>query len=203
MQIVRNNQKGFTLVEMLVAVALFGIVMLVAVGTLLSLVTASHKAQALQSVINNLNITIDSMSRNIRQGTNYHCGSSGDPRTTLDCPPPGADAFSFLPYSNGAVPPPTTMYCFVGGSGGGYIARLTDGSSSCDQTDLTFARLTAPEVSITSMTFYVFGSTTGGGGDMNQPEVVMVIKGTARVGGTNIATTFHIQTTDVQRVLDI
>ena len=71
---VLKSDKGFTLVEMIVAVALFAVVMLISVGTLLALVGANRKAQALQSVINNLNITLDGMVRAIRMGGNFHCG---------------------------------------------------------------------------------------------------------------------------------
>src|SRR3989344_8697452 len=56
-----SSLRGFTLVEMIVAIALFSIVMVVSVGALLALVTANRKAQALQSVMNNLNIALDGM----------------------------------------------------------------------------------------------------------------------------------------------
>ena len=46
-----RQQDGFTLIEMLVSIALFAIVMVVCVGALLSLVTANKKAQALESVM--------------------------------------------------------------------------------------------------------------------------------------------------------
>src|SRR5882672_10508798 len=68
--------RGFTLVEMIVAVALFAIVMLVCVGALLALVGANKKVHALQSVMNNLNVTLDGMVRQIRMGSNYD-GYSG------------------------------------------------------------------------------------------------------------------------------
>ena len=70
-----RGSRGFTLIEMLVSVALFAIVMLIAGSTLLSLVYANRKAQALQSVMNNLNISLDDMVRNVRMGSNYRCGS--------------------------------------------------------------------------------------------------------------------------------
>ena len=56
----RYANAGFTLIEMIVAIALFAVVMLVSVSTLLSLVAASRKVQALELVMNNLNITLDS-----------------------------------------------------------------------------------------------------------------------------------------------
>ena len=67
--------RGFTLVEMIVSVALFGIVMLVAVGALLSVVAANRQSQAIKTVINNLNFALESMSRNILTGSNYRCPS--------------------------------------------------------------------------------------------------------------------------------
>src|SRR3989344_3008012 len=74
------HERGFTLVEMIVSVALFAIVMLIAVGALLSVVEANRKAVAMQSVINNLNVAIDGMVRSIRQGQTYLCrGNTSDP----------------------------------------------------------------------------------------------------------------------------
>src|SRR5438552_13144631 len=76
------HTRGFTLVEMIVAVALFAVVMLVSVGALLSLVGASRKAQALQSVMNNLNISLDGMVRSIRMGSEYDGSQSCSGNTT-------------------------------------------------------------------------------------------------------------------------
>ena len=86
------NERGFTLVEMIVAVALFAVVMLVSTGALLALVGANRKAQGLQSVMNNLNIALDGMIRSIRMGTAYRCGNSApsDP----SCPT-GGQSFYF------------------------------------------------------------------------------------------------------------
>src|SRR3989338_1985894 len=81
---IRNTARGFTLVEMIVSVALFATVMLVSVGALLSLMGANRKAQALQSVMNNLNVALDGMVRSIRMGSNYHCGA-GTFSATQDC----------------------------------------------------------------------------------------------------------------------
>src|SRR5277367_6109931 len=71
-----KSQAGFTLIEMLVSIALFAIVMVVCVGALLSLVGANKKAQALQSTMNNLNISLDDMVRNLREGTGYNASGA-------------------------------------------------------------------------------------------------------------------------------
>jgi prepilin-type N-terminal cleavage/methylation domain-containing protein len=204
-----RNQKysirGFTIVEMMVAVALFAVVMIIAVGALLSLVTANRKAQALQSVMNNLNTTVDGMVRSIREGSTYHCGAAGSitaPQECLNGTPPDDTYLAFESY--GGDPHTATdqyVYQFVAsaascgeGYTGGCIKRSTNGGTTPP------IPITAPEVNITSMTFYVAGTTAG---DTTQPKVVIVIKGVAGGTNTKITSTFHIQATAVQRVLDL
>ena len=81
-----KNQRGFTLVEMLVAIAVFMIVMTVAVGSLVSIVNANKKAQTIQTVMDNLNLAIENISKNMRIGTSYYCyDSSGWTNSTLTC----------------------------------------------------------------------------------------------------------------------
>ena len=199
----KSGKGGFTLIEMIVAIALFSVVMVVAVGALLSLTGANKKAQALQSVMNNLNISIDSIVRNVRMGSKYYCGvgsgtndcSTGGTAITFDCNPrtPSCAATGGRwGYE---------IVCPQGFSGngtcpsGGYIARSTNGGTS-------WSRITAPEVTISSMKFYVVGTTPGTTGDTVQPKVIVVVKGEAGgVGKTN--TKFHIQATAVQRELDL
>ncbi|MBI3573842.1 type II secretion system protein [Candidatus Kaiserbacteria bacterium] len=94
-------KRGFTLIEMMVAMSIFAIVMLVGVGALLSLVQANTRAQAINSVINNLNAAIENMSRTIRVGTVYHCETSPTPpsaatlATPQDCAAGGGVLFAF------------------------------------------------------------------------------------------------------------
>jgi prepilin-type N-terminal cleavage/methylation domain-containing protein len=73
-----QNQKGFTLIEIIVSVSIFVVVMLIAVGAVLNAVDANRKAQSLNVIINNLNLTFESMVRDLRTGKNYStsCGSN-------------------------------------------------------------------------------------------------------------------------------
>lgn len=63
-----------------------------------------------------------------------------------------------------------------------------------------YLEITASEVSIDEMLFYVVGTNRG---DTIQPKVVIVVKGSAGALGSSARTTFHIQATAVQRVLDL
>jgi prepilin-type N-terminal cleavage/methylation domain-containing protein len=209
-----RRQAGFTLIEMLVSVALFAIVMVICVGALLSLVGANKKAQALESTINNLNITIDGMVRNLRQGSHFsvtatNCpGGNGDSIAT-DCTT-GATAVSLITftgqhwvyeYVSQNINSSLLYLCGTQTGTPGCIIRSEDGGNS-------FTSLTAPEVSITGMNFYVIGTVPGC--DIAspctpiQPRVIITIMGNA--GATNNvkdSTAFHIQATALQRSLDL
>ena len=170
--------KGFTLVEILVAIALFSIVMVVALGAMFSMVDANRKAQAVNLSMTNLNFALEAMSRSLRTGTEYSCGRGGDCTA-------GDTMIRFTNQTNQSI-----VYRY--NSTDKSIERSLNGGGS-------YSRLTAPEVLITSMTFYVTGSTAG---DTVQPRILITLKGTA---GTKpeTQTSFNIQTTVVQRILDL
>lgn len=65
-----SQKKGFTLVEMIVSLAVFMVVAVIAVGALLKITDANRKSQSLKTAINNINYTLDAMSREIRTGRN-------------------------------------------------------------------------------------------------------------------------------------
>ena len=191
-----NDEKGFTLIEMVVSVALFAIVMMVCVDVLLSLVNANRKAQALQSVMDNLNISLDGMVRAIREGNNFHCGT-GLNTIPQDCPS-GDRLFAFEPVGNTASNPPWVYTYDIDGTvcGAKRICKSENGQTSI--------AITAPEVSIDDMEFFVVGTAHGGSPtDTVQPKVIIIIKGSAGALGSKARTTFHIQATAVQRVLDL
>lgn len=58
---------------MVVSLGIFAVVAVVAVGALLKITDANKKSQSLKTAINNLNFALESMSREMRVGTDYHC----------------------------------------------------------------------------------------------------------------------------------
>lgn len=72
----KKKKTGFTLIETMISITLFSAVMTIAIGALMIIIDASKKAKTIQSVVNNLNIVIEGMSREIRVGYDYSCGIS-------------------------------------------------------------------------------------------------------------------------------
>lgn len=184
-------RRGFTLIEILVSVAIFTTVMTIALGALLAMSESDRKAQTLKSVINNLNFSLDAMSRSIRTGINYHCDvSTGTITAPRDCEQAssGATSMAFLSAEG-----QTVRYCRGDDSAcdpSGSAVLVSKGGSS-------YAPLTATEVTITNLRFYV----TGAEDPQVQPHVVILLSGEVPVSGTQTSS-FDLQTSVTQRLYD-
>lgn len=73
---IRSNERGFTLLEMIVSLAIFTIVAVIAVSALLKILDANRKSLTLKTAINNINFALESMSREMRVGKTYACDVS-------------------------------------------------------------------------------------------------------------------------------
>lgn len=199
----RHNQThGFTLVEVLVAIAIFSFVATTAVGTLLVLIDANRKAQSIETAISNVTFALDSMSREIRTGTYYYCDDavadvdgfkdSNADKDTKDC----AGMSRGIVFFEGGE-------SLTDGAGSNKIAYriANDGIERRLGTTRKWERLTDPSVRILiyDSGFTVYGTDVS---DDISPSVTIHIKGYA--GDTEDSETdFNIQTTITQQVLDI
>ncbi len=189
-----QKNKGFTLVEMLVSVAIFTVVVLIIIGALLSINEANHKSQVVRAVIDNLNLAVESMSRKIRSGSRYHCGVGGVISSPQDCPlltSSGDSYFAFEPFGGD-----------VNDASDQIIYKLENHQIKVKDPRLdpnNFLSLTAPEIQVDELIFYVEGSDSA---DQTQPRALIVLKGTA-VLKNKVVTDFNIQTNVSQRLLDV
>lgn len=195
-------QRGFTLIEIMVSVTIFSIVMVISMGALLSISAADKKAETLKTVMSNLNFAVDSMSRSIRTGTVYDCGSG----PSVDCPD-GSGQLSFIPVDGGSMTykletSKTTCAQSVSLASGGCIMRSINGAA--------YQSITSPEVVITALKFYLIGSSPT---DVIQSKVIMSVSGFIKVSGnpTSLAdctatpsqcSVFNLQTSVTQRLYD-
>lgn len=174
------TNKGFTLIELMTAVSIFAIVMVISMGSITGIFEANRKSRTLKTVMANLNLTIESMSKEMRFGKNYHCGTAGSDITPQNCPS-GATYLSFLSSENEQI-----TYQLSGSS----IEKKVNSGA--------YISVTAPEIIIDDLTFYVIGSGTG---DVLQPKIMMKVK--AHAGSDKNRTDLTLQTLVSQRVPDL
>lgn len=179
-----SKRSGFSLVEMIVSVGLFAIVMLVATGAYLSLISLDRKARATNDLVTNLSFSIDTMERTLRAGSDFHCG------TGTNCPGGGDTSLTFTDDQGRTI---TYRYDSTHRAIGQCI-----NNGSC--TDSTNEVLTDPRVRILNMQFYVRGV---GAGDFQQPWAVFTVTGTLTPDSTSGPITFTIQSTAAQRTIEL
>jgi prepilin-type N-terminal cleavage/methylation domain-containing protein len=196
------RSRGFTLIEIMVAVAIFSVVMLIAAGSLLTILNANRKAQALQAAMTNLNFAVDSMVREIRVGSTYRC-ETGNPLNPINltqiaspknCTSPGGQLFAFEKWNgNRSDAGDQIIYRYNPTTKG--LERSTDSGQTA------FTPMTGSDVQLEEVTFYVRGSQPGFGAGNGQPFVLITIRGTA--GTSSTQTSFSLQVAASQRVLDL
>lgn len=204
----KNNrpQKGFSLVELLVSVALFTIVMTIGLSVILSIIDGNKKTQSINSVVNNLNSSIDSMVRDIKTGIEYKCNSNPDSFDHLPITAKGLASdcditqsyrsVSFLSTITGTERGVKYTYVPPTSNSSGYINKeVCSSSNSCDNAPI---RITSPEINVNDMRIYPKNMTGG----INQPGFLIVIGGTAKINPTTTSN-FYLQTFVSQRVLNI
>lgn len=184
---------GYTLVELIVSMALFGVVILMASSAFLGVMSSNRKALAMRTALDNLNFAIESMTRDMKTGFTYHCGAGGGIGTPQDC-----------------TSTPSSYIAFEGQSGNPnsdadqIVYRLQDGRiERSSNAGGNFFPITAPppELTITRLAFRVYGSDgLSDTNDARQARIVIVVTGSASSGNT--ATTINMQTSISQRLPD-
>lgn len=183
-EIKNRNKKswlsGFTLAELMIAVGLFTVVVTIGSGSVLGLLNTNNRSQSISAIMNNLNYSVESISRTIRFGRAYHCGSGGVLTVEASC----ANGDTFLAVTNNGV---VTAFRLNGST----IEQSVGGAA--------YKPVTASSVNIQYVRFYTFNTTPG---DTRQPYVILVLKGYT---GSNVPSQsyFDLETLISQRQLDI
>lgn len=149
-----HSTKGFTLIEMLVAVALFSIVLLICLGSIMTIVDVNKKSQTLTTVMNDLNFTLENMTRSLKTGI-------------LDLTFPGSGNYTALTVKD---------------QEGRTITYAWDESKKQITRQLgngDAAPITSDQIEITNFVFKVFYDNQN-----RQPRILIVASGVASVGAT-------------------
>jgi prepilin-type N-terminal cleavage/methylation domain-containing protein len=174
----RNLKKGFTLIELLTSVSIFAVVMIVSLGSITGIFNANRQTRSLKAVVNNLNLAMETMSKEIRYGTKYHCGE-GTFELPQNCPE-GGTILSFLSSDNEQI-----------------TYRLAGTSLEKKVEDGDFAAVTAPELVLEDLKFYSLGSGTD---NTLQPKIIVKLKGYS--GTEKNRSELTLQTLISQRLVD-
>ncbi len=213
-----HTRTGFTLVEIIVSLAIFAIVATVALGALVKIVSANKKAQAVQEAVTSLNFALDAMSREMRVGRNYYCqegtsfmlgslsqdytsGTSG----TTKCPV-GDDRRSgngvghVIAFNSSKVDrtdpanPCNLIYAYaLTPVGAGYSLSKAE-QASCGDTSYAFNSIVDPNVTITGYYVRALATYTN-----PYPRMTIRLSGYAGVAEKD-RTYFDVQTTVSARV---
>lgn len=150
----RSLVCGFTLIELMVAISIFMMIMIMAMGSVLVASDVSKKADKLRTAMDNVNFAMESMTRSIRMGTAYGPGSKGN-----------NESFSFTD-SAGVL---TEYY------------KDNDTLKRKKGVPGFSFPLISGEVKVDTLKFFVRGTALG---DTIQPSVYIIMKGTVNVKGT-------------------
>jgi len=181
----QQKEKGFTLIEVIFAVALFAVVAVVALGTLLTSTTANRKSKTERVALDSLGFALDDMTQNIRFGNNYDCSSNPIP-TENECLWVGSETISLIGAGG-----TTVMYQRGVHPSSGYgVIQRSDGVSG-------WLNLTDPNVSIDFIRFYVISSISAS--PPRFPRVLISVRGRAVNSDTKAETPFAFQTTVTKR----
>lgn len=198
----KKINKGFTLVELMVAVAVFSIVMVVAMSALLNVIDANNKARAIKTAINNVSFALEGISKDMRVGSNYLCGDIGilsrKDLTGQNCDNSG----TYIGYRSSRAQLVNGKYRFafyrynIDEKSIEECLEKTD-TDICD-TSGDFQPITSNEVDINDLKFYVLGANPGEK-DTKQPRMIMTVMGEAG-SKDKIKTNFDLQTGVSQRL---
>lgn len=169
----QSMNKGFTLLEVIVSLGVFSIIALMAVGAMITILNLNNQVRDSQSLVNSLNFAVESMSRDVRFGSNYNCGNG---ESNCD---DGANFIQIDFSENGSLS--SIAYHIEDGR----LIRTTKG----------FSNFVTPEgVYIDSFKVYAVGIEDDG----VHPRATFVLSGTIISGSEDIS--FSIQTTVSQRL---
>ncbi len=206
MSIRKSKKQGFTLIEIIVSVAIFTVVMTVTMGALLTLNDSSREAQALRTVIDNLNFSLEDMNRKIRTGDSYQCFKVSDDvidtitQKVTDCPSGGGQAILLRTQEMFDASNPLWIVYLLdvdgAGKGGIYLRSGTRSGGAVHLFPGKFA-ITSPRVDIKKAEFRVVGAERHS--PRTKPMVIINIAGVVDLQKEKLRTDFSLQTAISQR----
>ena len=197
-KIIKKQNTGFTLIEMMIAITIFLFVVMIGMTALLNAGAVHNNSKNMNSIMDNLSFIMDDMSRNIRTGFDYQClirTNTYSSNSNLTGPASCDDGFGIaFENAEGNVSSNNDQWIYYFKDG--KIYKLTTGISDNP------VQLNPDEIVIDSSQsgFSVLGAepTSASPVDNQQPLVVIRMTGSITYHETKIP--FSIQTSVSQRL---
>ncbi|MBX4197824.1 prepilin-type N-terminal cleavage/methylation domain-containing protein [Candidatus Parcubacteria bacterium] len=202
----RYNNKGFTLAEVLVALAIFGFVVIMGSGTLVAVSNTNYSAQVSRKTIDNIDFILDDIVREARFGKDYHCEITEtiNDATPKDCDK-GHQSFALTRLDNGYIVRYATSSISQpdGSKRSALMKQVIDPNNPAhldpNHPDYPKAiQISADNIDIKHLRFYVSGSGVSDG----LPAQVLVSIQAELKKGSKYQTSINLQTTIAQRASD-
>ena len=193
------NQGGYTIIETMIAIALFIVIVMAGMGALLNANLLHQKSQDMRSIIDNLSFVMEDMSRNLRTGFDYQCFDAGNPTlspATLGAARSCADGWAVaFEYASGNESTFADQWAYYI-SNDGKIFKSVDGAGS-------FVQLTPDEIVIdAASSFSVLGAEPLDP-DVDKQQPLIGIRLFGEITYKDVVTPFSLQTSVSQRLVDI
>lgn len=183
-----NKNRGYTIIETLIAVSIFLVIMTAGMSSLLTASSAHQKSQDVRSVMDSLTFVMEELSRNLRTGYNFTCTTG----TNQFC---GTITFENA-FGDSLDASDNWSYKVESTDGG-----LTYNISKSINNGSTWVQLNMSEVKLSSVSGFSILGPSAPPADTQQPLVIIKLTGT--ITYRNTTTPFSLQTSVSQRIIDI
>ena len=208
-----KNVQGYSLVEILVVLGLFSSISTLSLGALFNAQSVNARLQETQTILDNMNLSTQTVTRDIRFGSDFHCevttpmGSISSiptvPTNRKNCAPGSPQGTVLILKPSDATNDSDRIAYYVSNG-----VLYKDVYPYLGTT--TVLQMTSDDIYITSLKFYVDGANTSDGSnddlgltDYKQPLISMFLSGVTRPArSTTPPATFDIQTAISAREVD-
>ncbi len=178
-----KEKKGYTVLETVIAVAIFLVVVTIGMGALLNANLVHQKSQDMRSLTDSLSFIMDDMSKNLRIGSVYHCINDGNLSATEPRSCGNGAGISFKSFDG-------TQLKYVVDSTISSVQKYVGAEPAVS--------LTPPQVVVDSISGF---TVQGAESDLLQPMVTIRLVG--KITYKNIETPFSLQTSVSERLIDV
>lgn len=197
--------RGFTLIELLVTMAIFITIITIATGALFSAQAINVKLEQTQVILDEVNLAMEVMVRDVRYGTTFYCTTSLPgtiPANRQSCGSEGGSVLLFRPavQLTGSTDHIYDRVAYYVTNGVLFKSEYPYGGTS------RTLQMTSSSVSVSKLNFFdrgVYSASGAGGNDLNQPLITVVLAGATVPLKPNVPpVSFSVQTSASSREID-